>query len=81
MLETNVVDIAGAGMRVAVRVSISSPTCFTVQDNMKARKASYSAANPLALGVGSGVGGRSINSGVPSPIGWLTTKFAGVGAR
>ncbi|KZW02109.1 Adaptor protein complex sigma subunit [Exidia glandulosa HHB12029] len=52
-----------------------------VQDNQKARKTSFSAANPLALGVGSGVGGRSANSAVPSPIGWLTTKFAGVGAR
>lgn len=52
-----------------------------VKDHQKARKTSYAAANPLALGVGSGVGGRATNSAIASPIGWLTTKITGVGAR
>ncbi|KAH7104274.1 Adaptor protein complex sigma subunit [Auriculariales sp. MPI-PUGE-AT-0066] len=66
VLETNVADISSA-----------------IQDNNRARKAAYSAANPLALGVGSGVGGRGTNSqsAVVSPIGWLTTRLTGVGAR
>jgi len=43
-----------------------------------ARKQSFTAANPLALGVG-GVGPRS--TGLQTPLGWLTNKLTGVGAR
>ena len=43
-----------------------------------ARKQSFTAANPLALGVG-GVGPRS--TGLQTPLGWLTGKLTGVGAR
>jgi len=43
-----------------------------------ARKQSFAAANPLAIGVG-GVGPRS--TGLQTPLGWLTTKLTGVGAR
>ena len=39
---------------------------------------SFTAANPLALGVG-GVGPRS--TGLQTPLGWLTGKLTGVGAR
>lgn len=49
-----------------------------VQENIKARKTSFQASNPLALGSG-GPGTRSSN--VQTPIGWLTGKLAGVGAR
>ncbi|KAH9982614.1 Adaptor protein complex sigma subunit [Lactifluus volemus] len=43
-----------------------------------ARKQSFASANPLALGVG-GVGPR--NTGLQTPLGWLTGKLTGVGAR
>jgi len=43
-----------------------------------ARKQSFTAANPLALGVG-GVGPRS--TGLQTPLGWLTNKLTGVGVR
>jgi len=49
-----------------------------VQEHIKTRKTSFQASNPLALGSG-GPGGRS--SSVQTPIGWLTGKLAGVGAR
>jgi len=49
-----------------------------VMEHVKARKTSFQATNPLALGSG-GPGGRS--SSVQTPIGWLTGKLAGVGAR
>jgi len=42
-----------------------------------ARKQSFTAANPLTLGVG-GMGPRSVTQ---TPLGWLTGKLTGVGAR
>jgi len=50
----------------------------SVHQAASARKQSFAAANPLALGVG-GVGPR--NAGLQTPLGWLTGKFTGVGAR
>ena len=48
---------------------------IAVQDAAKARKESFASANPLSLGGG----GRG--SGIQTPLGWLTTKLTGVGAR
>ncbi|KDQ54785.1 hypothetical protein JAAARDRAFT_159955 [Jaapia argillacea MUCL 33604] len=51
-----------------------------VQVAAQARKTSFASANPLSLGVGSGgVGQRG--GGLQTPLGWLTGKLAGVGAR
>ncbi|KAI0786089.1 clathrin adaptor complex small chain-domain-containing protein [Abortiporus biennis] len=50
----------------------------SVQLAAKARKESFAAANPLALG-GGGLGSR--NAGLQTPLGWLTGKLTGVGAR
>jgi len=50
----------------------------SVRRAASARKQSFTAANPLALGVG-GVGPRS--TGLQTPLGWLTGKLTGVGAR
>jgi len=47
-----------------------------VHQATSARKQSFTAANPLALGVG---GARS--TGLQTPLGWLTGKLTGVGAR
>ncbi|EMD41623.1 hypothetical protein CERSUDRAFT_110194 [Gelatoporia subvermispora B] len=49
-----------------------------VHDAAKARKDSYASANPLSLG-GGGIGSRG--PGVQTPLGWLTGKLTGVGAR
>jgi len=49
-----------------------------VQEAAKARKDSYASANPLSLG-GGGIGSRG--AGVQTPLGWLTGKLTGVGAR
>ena len=51
---------------------------YSVHQAASARKQSFTAANPLALGVG-GVGPRS--TGLQTPLGWLTGKLTGVGAR
>jgi len=48
-----------------------------VQRNAQARKSSFLSANPLALSAGSGP--RS--SALTTPLGWLTGKFTGAGAR
>jgi len=50
-----------------------------VQNATKARRDSFLSSNPLSLGVGGGLGPRSVNS--VTPLSWLTGKFAGVGAR
>ncbi|KAF9073787.1 clathrin adaptor complex small chain-domain-containing protein [Rhodocollybia butyracea] len=47
-----------------------------VQVAARLRRESYAAANPLALG--SGLAPRGSNQ---TPLGWLTGKFTGVGAR
>jgi len=51
----------------------------SVQAAAKARRESYTSANPLSLGVGGGVAPR--NGGLQTPLGWLTGKITGVGAR
>jgi len=48
-----------------------------VQSSAQARKQSFAAANPLALGSGGG----PRNAGLQTPLGWLTTKLTGVNAR
>lgn len=60
-----------------------------VEDNYRARKTSYSAANPLSLGGGvmgsTSRGGNSNVStplgGLQTPIGWLTERITGFNAR
>lgn len=49
-----------------------------VQDAAKARKDSYASSNPLSLGAGV-VGSRGTS--IQTPLGWLTGKLTGVGAR
>ncbi|GJE87731.1 adaptor protein complex sigma subunit [Phanerochaete sordida] len=49
-----------------------------VRDAAKARKESFASSNPLSLGSG-GVGSRG--TGLQTPLGWLTGKLTGVGAR
>ncbi|KAK7058322.1 Sigma-adaptin 3A [Paramarasmius palmivorus] len=44
-----------------------------VQNMAKLRKESFASANPLSLGSGNGT--------LKTPLGWLTGKLAGVGAR
>ncbi|KAI5124419.1 hypothetical protein M0805_008303 [Coniferiporia weirii] len=48
-----------------------------VRASAQARKQSFQSANPLALGSGSGP--RS--SALQAPLGWLTTRLTGAGAR
>ncbi|TFK41315.1 clathrin adaptor complex small chain-domain-containing protein [Crucibulum laeve] len=50
----------------------------SVQQASRTRKESYASANPLSLG-GSGLGPRGGN--LKTPLGWLTGKLTGVGAR
>ncbi|KAI0757300.1 Adaptor protein complex sigma subunit [Daedaleopsis nitida] len=50
-----------------------------VQDAARARKESFASANPLSLGGGGAVGSRS--AGLQTPLGWLTGRLSGVGAR
>jgi len=54
--------------------SVAHPSL--VRQAASARKQSFTAANPLALGVG---GARS--TGLQTPLGWLTGKLTGAGAR
>ena len=65
VLETNVEEIASA-----------------IEENARARKASYAAANPLSL-AGGVIGGnsRGANTGLGSPLGWLTERLTGVASR
>jgi len=53
-----------------------------IEENSRARKASYAAANPLSL-AGGVIGGnsRGANAGLGSPLGWLTERLTGVGGR
>ncbi|KIM48350.1 hypothetical protein M413DRAFT_440078 [Hebeloma cylindrosporum] len=50
----------------------------SVQEAARARKDSFASSNPLSLG-GSGLGPRGGN--MKTPLGWLTGKLTGVGAR
>ncbi|GBE78050.1 AP-3 complex subunit sigma [Sparassis crispa] len=49
-----------------------------VRDAARARKESFASANPLSLG-GGNVGSRG--GGLQTPLGWLTERLTGVGAR
>jgi len=51
---------------------------LSVQEAARARKDSYVSLNPLSLG-GGGLGPRGGN--LKTPLGWLTGKLTGVGAR
>jgi len=51
----------------------------SVRQASKSRKESFASANPLSLGVGGGLGPRGGN--IKTPLGWLTGKLTGVGAR
>jgi len=51
---------------------------LSVQEAARARKDSYISSNPLSLG-GGGLGHRGGN--LKTPLGWLTGKLTGVGAR
>ena len=53
-----------------------------IEENSRARKASFAAANPLSLSGGViGVNARGANAGLGSPLGWLTGRLTGVGSR
>jgi len=52
---------------------------LSVQAAAKARRESFTSSNPLSLGVGGGVAPRG--GGLQTPLGWLTGKMTGVGAR
>ena len=52
--------------------------CSSVQEAARARKDSFASSNPLSLG-GGGLGPRGGN--MKTPLGWLTGKLTGVGAR
>ncbi|EJU01012.1 Adaptor protein complex sigma subunit [Dacryopinax primogenitus] len=47
----------------------------------QARRSSFAAANPLALGSGSGVSSRGAGEGLVTPLGWVTGKLLGGRAR
>lgn len=82
VLETNVEEIDQAGESHNPLTAHNVLWRLSVQASAQARKTSFASANPLALGVGGGVGTRSANlQGLQTPLGWLTTKFTGVGAR
>ena len=79
MLETSVEEIDAAGSCLSTHPTVSLDKFhLLVHEAAKARRESYSSANPLSLG-GGGVGGR--NTGLQTPLGWLTTKLTGVAAR
>jgi len=66
-------------MRFDTRSDTPSTRILSVQAAAKARRESFTSANPLSLGVGGGVAPR--NGGLQTPLGWLTGKITGVGAR
>jgi AP-3 complex subunit sigma len=88
VLETNLDEIDSSGKIIYTSSLFSLASRKTeivthspadiVHQAASARKQSFAAANPLALGVG-GVGPRS--TGLQTPLGWLTGKLTGVGAR
>ncbi len=84
VLETNVDEIDQAGA-VLVRSCIAMQgelklACFfsPVQEAARARKDSFTSSNPLSLG-GGGLTPRGAN--MKTPLGWITGKLTGVGAR
>lgn len=76
VLETNVDEIDNAGPYTSLFITLSFQ-CFTVQSTARLRKESYAASNPLALGGGLTPRGSNLQT----PLGWLTGKLTGVGAR
>ncbi|KIL70986.1 hypothetical protein M378DRAFT_503741 [Amanita muscaria Koide BX008] len=79
VLETNVEEISVSGTSLHVSLGSYIIYLYTVKNATKARKESFTSSNPLSLGVGSSLGARSVGS--VTPLGWLTGKIAGVGAR
>jgi len=53
----------------------------SVRQAARLRKESFASANPLSLGVGVGGGLGSRSGNIKTPLGWLTGKLTGVGAR
>ena len=81
VLETNVEEIdrsGGSHYLGFIACAWALQMFLVVRLASKARKESFASANPLSLGVG-GVGSRT--SGLQTPLGWLTEKLTGVGAR
>ena len=81
MIETNLEEIDAAGEFSYTLSELIQPldcavliSMFVVRQASQARKQSFSAANPLALGgVGGGVGPRS--AGLQTPLNWLSGKL------
>ena len=81
VLETNIDEIESSGLRTCSSGGIIyRNNFFTAQQAARARKDSYASSNPLSLGGGPGAIG-SRGSGLPTPLGWLTTKLTGTGVR
>lgn len=88
VLETSVDEIDACGTLTPVNHPYGSFSqrslvlhfilCSAVQRASKARKESFASSNPLSLG-GGGLNGRGGN--LKTPLGWLTGKLTGVGAR
>ena len=72
-------SLSNASERVPFRSPFILEPRKSVQEAARARKESYASANPLSLGGGGAVGSRS--AGLQTPLGWLTGRLAGVGAR
>jgi AP-3 complex subunit sigma len=80
VLETNVEEIDQSGWFLPfIKCFGLKQSCPAVQNAAKVRKDSFASANPLALGVSGGVGHRS--GSLQTPLGWLTGRLTGVGAR
>ena len=82
-METNVdeIDQAGAFMFSSCRERTETRLFFfssPVQEAARARKDSFTSSNPLSLG-GGGLTPRGAN--MKTPLGWITEKLTGVGAR
>jgi AP-3 complex subunit sigma len=80
VLETNVEEIDESG--TFAPCDSRSENCLTnrhllAHQAAKLRKESFASSNPLSLGVGSGARGSNLKT----PLGWLTGKLTGVGAR
>ena len=79
VLETNIEEIASASKSSqSLQLVTLGGRVSLVQDKNHARKASYTAANPLSLGGG---GPSSRGPTLQTPLGWLTERITGVGAR
>jgi len=78
VLETNVDEIDDCSTSTSpFNSKLGINLSFVVQRASTARKDSFASANPLYLG--NSLGSR--NSNLKSPLGWLTERITGVGAR